>query len=390
MSKQDVLMRQSPHNDKRYNKRYNKNKNYRHTHRRSKKKRIILICILCLVGVLLALVGYAASILLNSDKYDPDTMFQPKDNNAAAAPAADPDEGNGGGPDLASDAIVYNGDIYQYNNDMVNVVFMGIDYTQQEGANGETISGGQADTLILIAINTNNNKMTLFNIPRDTMTEIKLYDLNQNYTGNAVAQIALAHAYGDGAELSNQLTVDAVSNLFYGIPIYRYITLDVAGIPAATDAVGGVTITAPNQVKIGNKTIEAGGQMTLSGSQAQDYVQKRDATELTANLSRMDRQTSYLKGFFNAVKEKTKENILFPVSLYQEIGSYASSDMSLSEIAYVARAALDSGLKDENIITVPGEMQQGEIYAEYVADDEELYQIILDTFYMKQPSGVGS
>lgn len=384
MSKQDILMRQSPHNDRRYNKRYNKNKNYNKKHKRSKKKRIILICVLCILGIFGGIVGYAASILLNSDKYDPDTMFRPKENDAAVT--ADSGEVNGGGPDLADDAILYNGDVYHYNNDMVNVVFMGVDYERHEGANGENISGGQADTLILIAINTNNNKMTLINIPRDTMTEIQLYDLDRNATGTENAQIALSHAYGDGGELSNQLTVDAVSNLFYGIPIYRYIALDVAGIPAATDAVGGVTVVAPNQVKLGKRTLEAGEQATLSGNDAQDYVQQRDEAELTSNLSRMDRQTSYLKGFFNAVKEKTKENLLFPVTLYQEIGSYASSDMSLSEIAYVARAALDSGLRDENIVTIPGEMQQGEIYAEYIADDEALYQFILDTFYIKQPS----
>ena len=100
----------------------------------------------------------------------------------------------------------------------------------------------------------------------------------------------------------------------------------------------------------------------------------------------MERQISYLKGFFNAVKQNTKNNVLFPVTLYQEIGNYASTDMSLSEIAYVARAALDSGLADENIMTVPGKMQQGEVYAEYMVDDEALYQMILDTFYLKQPS----
>lgn len=386
MSKQDVLVRKSTHNDKRYNKRYNKNKDYHHRHRKSKKKRVILICVLCIAGILLALLGYAASILLNSDKYDPRTMFRPKETDAAASTPPDAADANEGGPDIGDDAVLYNGEVYQYNQDMVNVVFMGIDYEKHEGAEGETLGGGQADTLLLIAINTNNNKMTLFNIPRDTMTEIKLYDLNRNYTGDAVAQIALSHAYGDGAELSNRLTVDAVSNLFYGLPVYRYITLDVAGIPVATDAVGGVTVTVPETVEIAGETVEKGKQVTLGGKQAESYVKQRDKSELTSNLSRMERQISYLKGFFNAVKQNTKNNVLFPVTLYQEIGNYASTDMSLSEIAYVARAALDSGLADENIMTVPEKMQQGEVYAEYMADDEALYQMILDTFYLKQPS----
>ena len=389
MSEQDILIRKSPRKDKRYSKRYNKNKDYHRKHRMSRKKRVILICVICIVGILLAGVAYAASILLNSDKYDPDTMFRPKAQSAVpTAAGAVPEES--AGPEIGENAVQYNGEIYKYNNDMVNVLFMGIDYEKHQGADGEVIAGGQADTLILIAINTNNHKMTLFNIPRDTMTEIKLYDLNQAYTGTKTAQIALSHAYGDGKEMSNELTADAVSNLFYGLPLYRYIALDVAGIPAATDAVGGVTVTAPDDFKLGKKSVEKGEKLALDGDQAKIYVQSRDEEELTSNLSRMDRQTSYMKGFFDAVKTNTKENLLFPVTLYQQIGEYASTDMNLSEIAYVARAALDSGLKDENIFTVPGNMRQGDNIAEYIVNDDELYRMILDTFYLKQPSAAST
>lgn len=389
MSEQDVLMRQSPHNDKRYNKRYNKNKDYQRKHGKNRKKRIILICVLCILGVVIAGGAYAASILINSDKYDPDTMFKPKEQSAVPSVEAS-GEIEPEGPVVGENSILYNGEVYNYNQGMVNVLFMGIDYEKHEGVNGEVISGGQADTLILAAINTNNHKMTLFNIPRDTMTAVKIYDLNQNYTGTKTAQIALSHAYGDGKEMSNELTMEAASNLFYGLPIYRYISLDVAGIPTATDAVGGVTVIAPDDFKLGKQNIKKGEQITLDGNKAKIYVQSRDESELTSNLFRMDRQTSYMKGFFNAVKTQTKENILFPVTLYQQIGDYAATDMSLNEIAYVARAALDSGLKDENIHTVPGTMQAGDNMAEYIANDDELYQMILDTFYLKQPSAAAT
>ena len=107
MSKQDVLVRKSTHNDKRYNKRYNKNKDYHHRHRKSKKKRVILICVLCIAGILLALLGYAASILLNSDKYDPRTMFRPKETDAAASTPPDAADANEGGPDAAVHAALF-------------------------------------------------------------------------------------------------------------------------------------------------------------------------------------------------------------------------------------------------------------------------------------------
>ena len=39
---------------------------------------------------------------------------------------------------------------------------------------------------------------------------------------------------------------------------------------------------------------------------------------------------------------------------------------------------------EESFWTIPGEVKGGVEYAEYHVDDEALYQMILDTFYVKE------
>ena len=56
-------------------------------------------------------------------------------------------------------------------------------------------------------------------------------------------QIALAHANGDGMELSCENTVDAVSNMLYGIRIEGYISLNMDSIKILNHLAGGVPVT---------------------------------------------------------------------------------------------------------------------------------------------------
>ena len=57
--------------------------------------------------------------------------------------------------------------------------------------------------------------------------------------------LGLAYAYGNGKDTSCQYMVDAVSRLFYGIPVNGYAAFNMETIAALNDAVGGVTVTIP-------------------------------------------------------------------------------------------------------------------------------------------------
>ena len=83
--------------------------------------------------------------------------------------------------------------------------------------NSKWEKGGQSDALILLSTNKEDKTTTLLEISRDSMTDVKTYDLNGEYLGKERAQITIQYAYGDGEQRSCQLTKEAVSNLLYEI-----------------------------------------------------------------------------------------------------------------------------------------------------------------------------
>ena len=135
---------------------------------------------------------------------------------------------NDAGKALEAGTLRYNGKTYAYKKDILTFLCMGIDKTGEVKASSDLYRGGQADALFLAVLDPEDKKISVIGINRDTMTEIKTYDPNGLYAGKEVAQIALAHAYGEGLEESCENTVEAVSNLFYGLPIHGYCALNMS------------------------------------------------------------------------------------------------------------------------------------------------------------------
>lgn len=77
-------------------------------------------------------------------------------------------------------------------------------------------------------------KITVVAIDRNTMTDIDMYDSNNNFLGTVQAQINLAHGYGDGREWSAQNQVKAVSKLMYELPIHGYCAINMAAVAMIT------------------------------------------------------------------------------------------------------------------------------------------------------------
>lgn len=66
--------------------------------------------------------------------------------------------------------------------------------------------------------------------------------------GTEKQQICLSYSYGDGKESSCENTVNSVQRLFYNIPINTYFSLDLDGISALNDSVGGVDVVSPETI----------------------------------------------------------------------------------------------------------------------------------------------
>ena len=92
----------------------------------------------------------------------------------------------------------WKGKKYKRKSYVKAILALGIDsnvdmyYIQDAG------SGGQADGIGLIAWDTNSNKLNMIIIPRDTMTDIPVTDVNGDIIGKTLQHITMAYAFGDG------------------------------------------------------------------------------------------------------------------------------------------------------------------------------------------------
>ena len=274
------------------------------------------------------------------------------------------------------DSIVYEGKTYRYNRDVTNLLFMGVDKRSLDDENEEG-TGGQADVIVMIAINIKSHKLTLFAIPRDTMAEISLYTPSGTYNGMATKQICLAFAYGDGKETSCENTVSSVSKLFYNIPIKTYYALDLDGIAAMNDAVGGVDVVSPET--IGDFT--QGESYHLEGREAENFVRVRDKSKVESSMDRLKRQEVYAQSFLDKLQASLKSNPTSAVTLFNESAPYSSTNLTAAKVAYLAKELMFGGGMSPEIITVSGETTLNGKNAEYKVNDKEFFKQFLNVYY---------
>ena len=287
--------------------------------------------------------------------------------------------------ELEEGQILVEGEVYEYNDDIMTFLCMGVD--SRSGIEKEKTPGkaGQADAQLLVVVNPRNEEISVIAINRDTMTDIEIYDTAGMYLEEQNAQITLQYAYGDGREKSCKLMEQAVSELFYGIPIHGYGALDMQSIATLNDAVGGVEVTVLEDMTRYRWNWSEGANVVLKGEEALLYIRERDehSGELGTNIKRVERQKQYLNNYVLKLKDKMKQDITFPINLLNQVKKHLVTSLSIDEIAFMADILLGYDFSMENIISIPGESKMGEKHEEFYIDETALKQIVINVFYDK-------
>lgn len=270
---------------------------------------------------------------------------------------------------------------YRYNSDIVTLLLLGIDKRGDFEAAYTAGEGGQADTIILAVLDTKNKKLSFISVSRETMTEIELYSVFGDVIRHETAQLALSYAYGDTLQKSCELTESAVSKLFYNLPINGYFTLNESAIPVVNDMVGGVTLTLLDNFSEEDAVMIKGASLTLNGKQAELYIRGRMSLEDDTNAARMKRQLQYMNAFIGKAVQIMKTNPALPLTIYNSVKPYAVTDLSLSEITFIASEAVNYDFSADNVYTVAGISKNGFEFSEFYVDETALYELILSVFY---------
>lgn len=275
--------------------------------------------------------------------------------------------------------VRYQGTIYRYNEDILTFLFLGIDKMEEVERVEDGIDGGQSDAIFLLVLNPHSKEVSVIGVNRDTMTEVEVYSEYGDYRGTATLQLCLQHGYGDGAELSCARTMDAVSKLFYDLPIHGYCSINMGAIPLINDTIGGVELVALEDVI--KSDIKEGDIVHLKGMNAYRYLHNRDTKSDESARRRLERQKQYIEAYAKKAVEQMKSDITLPVKLYNDLSKYMVTDITVDEVSYLAAQAAGYHFSMENMYSLAGETKQGEKYEEFYLDEEALYELILEVFY---------
>ena len=276
--------------------------------------------------------------------------------------------------------VTYKGKEYTFNTDMTSILCIGVDKYELGIEEG---TGGQSDAIYLIALDTVTGKTKVIAVPRDIVTDIGIYSPEGEYLRTEKRQLCLAYAYGDGRKTSCLNTSTAVSRLFYQLPISSYFAVNLNAITSLNDAVGGVTVTMiDNSFYDTSHTFHYKGEvLTLYGDNALSYIRQRDVNYLSSSTDRLNRQVNYLKAVSSKALEQTKKDLTTPVDLYNIVAENSETNLTPSTITAFATSVVSNGISELDFVTVPGELVSGGTYAEYIVNEEALYELILDTYY---------
>lgn len=229
-----------------------------------------------------------------------------------------------------------------------SVLLMGTD----TGDLGRTYKG-RTDTMIVMTVNPQTEKITMTSIPRDTAVHISGSD-------NAYDKINSAYTYG-----GTNLAVKTVEKTL-DIPINFYMLINMGGLVKVIDDLGGVTVTPPLTFSYQNVSVTKGKKIKLDGKQALSYSrmrdddpqgdygrQKRQKQILTAIIKKAMSASSLTKynKTINAIQGSLKtdlsyDDLMMIESYYKNSGKHVSSQVlqgnseTLSGLSYqVATAA---------------------------------------------------
>ena len=276
--------------------------------------------------------------------------------------------------------ITYQGKEYQYNEHLSNFLFLGNDTREK----GETKTGqadaGQADAVFLVAWDRVEGNVSLISIPRDTLTDIEVFDQEGKSLGKSKDHISLAYAYGDGGTESCRLMEEAVSNLLYGVPLQGYCSISLDGISSLTEAIGGVDVVVPNDSLAEVEPMwSQGTEIHLDGAEAETFVRYRNIRIEQSAMDRLQRQQEFLRAYGEKAVQVYEEDTSFLAGLYSSLENYMTTNIGKDMFAKVLSALQREGNADS--MTIPGEGVQEAGFDAYRTDDSALYEMVLDVFY---------
>ncbi len=224
---------------------------------------------------------------------------------------------------------------------------------------------GLSDTMLLLRFDPTEKKLKLLSIPRDTRTFVE---------GIGMTKINDANYYGGPA-----LSAKATSELLGGVGIDRYVRVNVLGVEKLIDALGGIEVYVPKDMKYSDDSQHLyidlkQGQHHLDGEKALQFLRFRQ--DNLGDIGRVQRQQMLMRSFMEqALNLGTISRLPKLVSIIQ---SHIDTNLSLEELVALVHFATNVKREDIEMLMVPGKFSDPREYrASYWLPDYSRLDAIL-------------
>jgi anionic cell wall polymer biosynthesis LytR-Cps2A-Psr (LCP) family protein len=287
--------------------------------------------------------------------------------------------------------VTYEGKTYEKNPDIVNILFLGIDYTE---ARKELNLGYRSDVVLVCAVDAKANTAALISLPRDTYTTV--YHIDQKTGGITKTRqnrINAAFAFGGGPKgygydnemacvelfLQRKCKLSKPLGFSLDIPVYLYAGIDIDGIAPVAESVGGVEVTLEYTIpEVGNK----GETVLLKGASAENYLRDRHHTP-GGDMGRAKKEQDFLVLLAKKIKNMGAADII--LSLWDDLQKYVTTNLTTTQMVDLAKILKKVDIDSIEKYTIPGEgrTKNGDYF--FFPDEEACLKLFLQIYYNEIP-----
>lgn len=236
------------------------------------------------------------------------------------------------------------------------------------------MEGPRTDTIIFASFDPESKDVDLVSIPRDTYYERRQYRDPAEQKINAV--------YGDDGVKG---ITKAVSTVLGDVPIHYYASVTYKGVERIVDSLGGIQVNIPMNMKYDDPYDKPPlhinlkkGPKVLNGKTAIQFLRFRKGNNgggyPNGDLGRTQAQQQFLKSALGKVL-----GFRLPV-VANTVVKYVKTDISISEIASIAKDAV--GMKRSNLKThsIPGKAVMQNHLSYFLHDKDQVEELMKEIY----------
>ncbi|GIP29614.1 transcriptional regulator LytR [Paenibacillus sp. J23TS9] len=319
-------------------------------------KKWVVILTSAFVVVVLGVAGYAAYIY-QSVKTTAHQIYESRD--AAVQPKPVSKEGNSS----PNTAVTSTGKDASVQPSSVKTTVQPINLEEKKpftvlvlGVDQRENDRGRSDSMIFLTVNPAKQSILMFNIPRDTRTEI---------VGHGTVD-KINHAYAFGGVSMSVKTVEH----FLDYPVNYYIKVNMEGFAHLIDSMGGVEVNNPFSFYYEGHQFDQ-GDLNLNGEEALLYSRMR-YDDPRGDMGRNTRQRQILN---QVIKNSLKiTNVVKIESLLSDVGDSVKTDITFDDMkAFLTNYRTD--LKEIEQVEISGEGERIKGIWYYSVSDKERSRI---------------